>query len=93
MARHFDATKPQFDEVLTRFLAEDRGQGDDVFDVVKGILADVRKRGGAAVADYTARYDGLQIDPSTLGSDNVNLHELAHSWFGDLVVCRDFAHS
>ena len=23
----------------------------------------------------------------------VNLHELAHTWFGDLVVCRDFAHS
>ncbi len=25
--------------------------------------------------------------------DIVNLHELAHTWFGDLVVCRDFAHS
>ena len=92
MARHFDATKPQFDEVLTRFLAEDRGQGDDVFDVVKGILADVRKRGGAAVADYTARYDGLQIDPSTLGSDNVNLHELAATCPADLRAAIDFAH-
>jgi 3-hydroxymyristoyl/3-hydroxydecanoyl-(acyl carrier protein) dehydratase len=39
--------------------------------------ADVKKRGGAAVADYTAKFDGLQIDPSTLESDNVNLHELA----------------
>jgi len=25
--------------------------------------------------------------------DSVNVHEMAHSWFGDLVVCRDFAHS
>jgi aminopeptidase N len=25
--------------------------------------------------------------------DVVNLHEMAHSWFGDLVVCRDFAHA
>ncbi len=25
--------------------------------------------------------------------DVVNLHELAHTWFGDRVVCRDFAHS
>ncbi|MBI4613083.1 MAG: hypothetical protein HY720_05685, partial [Planctomycetes bacterium] len=25
--------------------------------------------------------------------DLVNLHEMAHSYFGDLVVCRDFAHA
>ncbi len=25
--------------------------------------------------------------------DLVNLHEMAHTWFGDAVVCRDFAHS
>jgi aminopeptidase N len=25
--------------------------------------------------------------------DQVNIHEMAHSYFGDLVVCRDFAHA
>jgi aminopeptidase N len=25
--------------------------------------------------------------------DLVNLHEMAHTWFGDAVVCRDYAHS
>jgi aminopeptidase N len=25
--------------------------------------------------------------------DLINLHEMAHTWFGDAVVCRDFAHS
>lgn len=25
--------------------------------------------------------------------DSINVHEMAHSWFGDRVVCRDFAHS
>ncbi len=25
--------------------------------------------------------------------DQINLHEMAHSYFGDLVVCRDFAHA
>ncbi len=25
--------------------------------------------------------------------DVVNVHEMAHTWFGDRVVCRDFAHS
>lgn len=92
MARHFDATKPQFDEALTRFLAEDRGQGEDVFGVVKDILADVKKRGGAAVADYTAKFDGLQIDPSTLQTDNVDLHALAATCPPDLRAAIDFAH-
>ena len=25
--------------------------------------------------------------------DAINLHEMAHTWFGDVLVCRDFAHS
>jgi aminopeptidase N len=25
--------------------------------------------------------------------DLINVHEMAHTWFGDLVICRDFAHS
>src|SRR5690606_17942195 len=25
--------------------------------------------------------------------DQINVHEMAHSWFGDLVVCRDYAHA
>jgi histidinol dehydrogenase len=92
MVRHFDATKAQFDEGLARFLAEDRGKGEDVFGVVRDIIADVRKRGGAAVADYTARFDGLQIDPWRLESDNVNLHALAATCPPDLKAAIDFAH-
>ncbi len=25
--------------------------------------------------------------------DVINVHEMAHSWFGDLIVCKDFAHA
>jgi aminopeptidase N len=25
--------------------------------------------------------------------DQINLHEMAHAWFGDWIVCRDFAHA
>jgi aminopeptidase N len=25
--------------------------------------------------------------------DQINVHEMAHMWFGDLVVCRDYTHS
>jgi aminopeptidase N len=25
--------------------------------------------------------------------DQINLHEMAHTWFGDIIVCRDYAHA
>ena len=44
------------------------------------------------MAEYTARFDGLQLDPSTLTSDNVNLHSLAAQCPADLREAIDFAH-
>ncbi|MGC6508183.1 MAG: M1 family aminopeptidase [Myxococcota bacterium] len=36
--------------------------------------------------DSTAHHDfGQRLD-------QINLHEMAHTWFGDLIVCRDYAH-
>jgi aminopeptidase N len=32
-------------------------------------------------------------DEMTWLMDQINVHEMAHSYFGDLVVCRDFAHA
>ena len=44
------------------------------------------------MADHTAKFDGLQVDPSTLESDNVNLHALAAECPADLRAAIDFAH-
>lgn len=92
MARHLNASAPGFEETLRRFLDEDRGQGEDVASVVAAIIADVRQRAGAAVADYTAKFDRLQLDPSTLQSDNVNLELIAADCPADLREAIDFAH-
>lgn len=35
--------------------------------------------------------DSMHADIGEL-FDQINLHELAHTWFGDLIVCRDYAH-
>ncbi|MEQ9434840.1 histidinol dehydrogenase [Hyphomonas sp.] len=92
MARRFDSNAPGFRDAFTDFLAEDRGTGHDVASIVARILNDVEGHGGKAVADYTAKYDELQIDPTTLESDNVNLHALAADCPADLREAIDFAH-
>lgn len=92
MARHLNASEPGFEATLTRFLEEDRGQGEDVAAVVQGIIADVRARGAAAVAEYTAKFDRLALDPATMQSEVVDLEALAAACPADLCEAIDFAH-
>ena len=92
MVRRFFASNDAFNGEFAQFLEQERGTGEDVANTVTGILKDGQARGGEAVAEYTARFDGLQLDPSTLTSDNVNLHSLAAQCPADLREAIDFAH-
>lgn len=92
MVRRFFASNDAFNGEFAQFLEQERGTGEDVANTVTGILNDVQARGGEAVAEYTAKFDGLQLDPSTLTSDNVNLHSLAAQCPADLREAIDFAH-
>jgi len=92
MVRRFFASNDAFNGEFAQFLEQERGTGEDVANTVTGILKDVQARGGEAVAEYTARFDGLQLDPSTLTSDNVNLHSLAAQCPADLREAINFAH-
>lgn len=42
--------------------------------------------------DFCLMDEALASEMTTF-VDQVNVHEMAHSYFGDLVVCRDFAHA
>tara|TARA_R110000787_G_scaffold200065_2_gene311121 strand:+ start:3182 stop:4489 length:1308 start_codon:yes stop_codon:yes gene_type:complete len=90
--RRFDSAAPGFKDAFAAFLGEDRGTGHDVASIVRKILEDVETQGGKSVADYTAKFDELQIDPTTLQSDNVNLHALAAECPADLREAIDYAH-
>jgi histidinol dehydrogenase len=48
-----------FDEKLKALLAFETAQDDSIDDVVAGILKDVKKRGDAAVLEYTNRFDRM----------------------------------
>ena len=92
MARRFDAASSDFDTVFEAFLAEPRSTEEDLSETVRAIVEDVRLRAGTAVADYTAQFDRMTINPTTLQSDNVDLHRLAHACPEDLREAIDFAH-
>jgi len=61
MPRRLDASAAGFDEDFAQLLADREAVTDDVSDVVRGILDDVRKRGDAALIDYTQRFDRLDV--------------------------------
>ena len=91
MARIFDARKGDFQGTFEAFLAEPRGSVEDVLETVREIIIAVRDRGGSAVADYTAKFDRLTLDPTLLQSDNVDIHRLAHACSSELKDAIDFA--
>jgi len=48
-----------------------------------------------SLVSWDSRFVVLQdVAPElTWRVDQVNMHEMAHTWFGDLIVCRDYAHA
>ncbi|MGZ8262211.1 MAG: histidinol dehydrogenase, partial [Methylotenera sp.] len=55
--RRFSTTDLDFDDKLKKLLAFETAQDDSVDEVVANILKDVKKRGDAAVLEYTNRFD------------------------------------
>ena len=61
-----DATVPDFEAAFTTLLNAKREDSPDVDAVVADIIADVRKRGEAAVIDLTKKFDRITLTPETL---------------------------
>ncbi|HQR51234.1 MAG TPA: histidinol dehydrogenase [Methylophilaceae bacterium] len=60
--RRYNTKDSAFEASLHQLLAFEGAQDDKIDAVVAGILADVKKRGDAAVLDYTQRFDRLGAD-------------------------------
>jgi histidinol dehydrogenase len=61
-----DAAAPGFAASFAALLAAQRENAADVDAVVADIVADVAKRGDAALVEYTGRFDRLALTPETL---------------------------
>jgi histidinol dehydrogenase len=57
--RRFSSLDADFDEKLKALLAFETAQDDSIDEVVANILKDVKKRGDAAVLEYTNRFDKM----------------------------------
>ena len=57
--RRFSSTQANFDAEIKQLLAFETAQDDEIDQVVANILRDVKKRGDAAVLEYTQRFDHL----------------------------------
>lgn len=66
MPQFLDTTSPDFETAFAALLSAKREDSPDVDAVVADIIADVRARGDDAVIELTARFDRLELSPSTL---------------------------
>jgi histidinol dehydrogenase len=73
MPAFLSTTDPGFDRDFTALLNAKREDSPDVDDTVAAIIADVRARGDAAVIELTARFDRMNLTPTTLriGPDEI----------------------
>ena len=60
LCARLSTAEPGFDAALTRLITRDTQQDAGIEAVVQGIIADVRKRGDAAVLEYTRRFDEVR---------------------------------
>ena len=59
--RKLDAAAPGFERDFTAFLGRNREADENVDRTVAEIVADVRRRGDAALIDYTRRFDRVDV--------------------------------
>jgi histidinol dehydrogenase len=82
-----------FGEDFRRVLEQKRETAAEVNDAVAAILAEVRMRGDAALVQYTAMFDGLEIGPDDLaiGTDEIDaaVEHIDRTTLDALTLARD----
>jgi histidinol dehydrogenase len=71
-------TQPDFQPKLLKMLAHEAGQDDAISATVKGILAEVRRRGDEAVLEYTAAFDRLKVSSAQALELPASVLKVAH---------------
>src|SRR4051812_21863643 len=68
-----DSRQPGFEVEFTSLLSAKRETQEDVAATVAAVIADVRRRGDAAIIDYTRRWDRLELRAGALALSPVDI--------------------
>jgi histidinol dehydrogenase len=74
--RKLDSTAPDFQQTLSALLAFEAETDDAIESAVAKILADVKKRGDAAVLEYTNKFDRIPGGASSIAAFDIKQDEL-----------------
>lgn len=85
------ADDPGFEAAFATLLDMKRETDEDVDSQVATIIADVRRRGDAALIGFTARFDRLELKPETLRITAAEVDEAAASCEADLIKALNLA--
>lgn len=91
MARLLDTRAADFESAFADLLSAQRGGAADVDSDVAAIIADVRARGDAALCDYTARWDRIEITPDQLRISDDEIAAGADAAPAEAVAALEFA--
>src|SRR5262249_7580369 len=62
---------------LKKILGRGIGLNNDILARTDAIIREIRERGDAALIEFTARFDGVELSPETLRVDRRTIEELA----------------
>ena len=91
MTYRLDQRDAGFAAAFAGLLDAKREQAEDVDKAVADIIADVRRRGDEAVAEYTARFDGFEVRPDSLRLGVEEIAEAAGRCDPDVRKALEFA--
>src|SRR5690606_15183638 len=92
MPLRLDRADPDFETRFAAFLATKREVSDDVDAVVRDIIARIRAEGDAALIDYTARFDRLELTPATIRIGEAEIDAAMRAVDPDTLAALKLAH-
>jgi histidinol dehydrogenase len=89
--RRLALTDPDFEQAFAQLLGMKRETDEDVNKAVAAILAQVKKRGDAALLEFSARFDRLELTAADLRITQREIDEAAAACAPDLIAALELA--